>query len=153
MVTRTGDGKTVNTVVNGSKTALSVAGLKAGVKYRFIVRARDAAGNVSVAASVYHTPVVDKIAPSKPTSLNATQLSTTSVKLAWKAATDNVGVVAYDVVQVSQDGVVVAKRIDGSSLSHTFTGLTKGKSYKLQVRARDAAGNVSAYAVIPVTVS
>lgn len=85
----------------------------------------------------------DSQAPTVPSSLSVTNISETSLTLNWAASTDNVGVTGYDL------------RLDGSgsagtttNTSFTFTGLTAGTSYDLEVRAKDAAGNTSDYALI-----
>ncbi len=61
-----------------------------------------------------------------------------SVSLSWTASTDNTGVTGYDVYRA---GVQV-----GSSATTSFTdsGLTASTAYSYTVKARDAAGNVSA---------
>ncbi|MGW9211499.1 PQQ-dependent sugar dehydrogenase [Embleya sp. NPDC055664] len=65
--------------------------------------------------------------------------TTTSVSLAWDAATDNVKVTGYDVYQHGQ----LMKQVDGSTLATTVTGLTPETSYDWTVFARDAVPNVS----------
>ncbi|MFI2432951.1 glycoside hydrolase family 6 protein [Streptomyces sp. NPDC018693] len=80
----------------------------------------------------------DITAPTAPAGLTATARTASSVSLSWAAATDDVGVTGYDVYR---DGTRV-----GSSAGTTFTdtGLSAATSYAYTVRARDAAGNVSA---------
>jgi chitinase len=60
------------------------------------------------------------------------------VSLAWNASTDNVGVSGYDVTRAGASPVGVA------ATSVTVTGLSPDTSFTFTVRARDAAGNVSA---------
>lgn len=60
------------------------------------------------------------------------------MRLQWLASTDNQAVSGYDVLV---DGVV---RSTVAETRATLTGLQPLTSYNLQVRARDAAGNVSA---------
>jgi chitinase len=60
------------------------------------------------------------------------------VSLAWTASTDNVGVSGYDVYR----GSTRATTVTGTGA--TVGGLAAGTSYTFTVRARDAAGNVSA---------
>lgn len=81
---------------------------------------------------------VDVTAPSRPTGLRITELTESSVSLAWNASTDNVEVSGYD---VEVNGVKVAT-VPG--LVHNVTGLMSGTQYIFGVRARDAAGNLSA---------
>ncbi|MEU2272350.1 glycoside hydrolase family 6 protein [Streptomyces olindensis] len=82
----------------------------------------------------------DTTAPTVPTGLRATAKTATSVSLAWTAATDDVGVTGYDVYR---DGTKVgAAPVTGTTF--TDTGLSASTAYGYTVRARDAAGNVSA---------
>ncbi|MWC31306.1 glycosyl hydrolase family 18 protein [Paenibacillus sp. MMS18-CY102] len=91
------------------------------------------------------TPPVDQTAPSVPGTPTATNVGSTSVTLAWGASTDNVGVTSYDVYK----GSTLAVTVGGASA--TVTGLTADTNYTFTVKAKDAAGNVSA-ASAPVTV-
>ena len=79
----------------------------------------------------------DTQAPTAPTNLRVTAATSSSVSLAWDAATDNVGVARYEIVQTAA--------VVGGEDSTTFTaaGLSPSTSYTFTVRARDAAGNVS----------
>ncbi|MFC9693792.1 glycoside hydrolase family 6 protein [Kribbella sp. NPDC056951] len=80
----------------------------------------------------------DPTPPSAPTGLTAGSVSNTSVALTWTASTDNVGVTGYDIYRGST--------LAGSSATTSFsaTGLTANTTYSFTVRAKDAAGNVSA---------
>ncbi|MCT7353085.1 glycoside hydrolase family 18 chitinase [Streptomyces sp. 15-116A] len=72
-------------------------------------------------------------APSAPGTPTASNITDTSVKLSWSAATDDKGVKNYDVLR---DGAKVATV---TSTSYTDTGLTKGTDYSYTVQARDTA--------------
>jgi endo-1,4-beta-D-glucanase Y len=76
--------------------------------------------------------------PTPPGNLRSTGVTSNSVSLAWDASVDDVGVVAYDVF----NGANLATTVTG--LTATVTGLAAATSYTFTVRARDAAGNVSA---------
>ena len=65
------------------------------------------------------------------TTANATNLS-------WTASTDNVGVTAYDVYQ----GATLKATV--TATTYAVTGLTASTAYTFSVKAKDAAGNVSA---------
>ncbi|WP_438872987.1 cellulase family glycosylhydrolase [Paractinoplanes hotanensis] len=80
----------------------------------------------------------DTAAPSVPGQPTATAVTATGATLSWAASTDNVGVTAYDVLR---GGSVVATV---SGTTYNATGLTASTAYTFSVRARDAAGNVSA---------
>jgi len=83
-------------------------------------------------------PIVDTIAPSVPTGLNASNILASTIELNWVASTDNVVVAGYDIYK---DGVLEAS---SSNNSYTVTGLTALTSYSFYVVAKDAAGNSSA---------
>ncbi|MEV4254899.1 glycosyl hydrolase family 18 protein [Spirillospora sp. NPDC049652] len=76
--------------------------------------------------------------PTAPSGLKSTGKTDTTVSLSWTASTDNVGVTGYDVYQ----GTTKATSVTGTSA--TVTGLTAKTAYSFTVKARDAAGNVSA---------
>ncbi|MEV0677626.1 PQQ-dependent sugar dehydrogenase [Actinosynnema sp. NPDC050436] len=82
---------------------------------------------------------VDVQAPAPPANLRSTGRTATSTSLAWDAATDDVGVVGYDVYQHGQ----LMKSVDGATLATTVGGLTPDTEYDWTVFARDAAPNVS----------
>ncbi|MGW4214361.1 glycoside hydrolase family 9 protein [Lentzea sp. NPDC004789] len=89
--------------------------------------------------------VDDTQPPTVPGGLTATNAGSSSVTLSWTASTDNVGVTGYDVL----DGSTVVGSATTTGLQ--LTGLTPDTAYSFSVRARDAAGNVSA-ASPPVSV-
>ncbi|MDI9311898.1 MAG: zinc-dependent metalloprotease family protein [Limnohabitans sp.] len=80
----------------------------------------------------------DTQAPTAPTNLTASGTTSTSTNLSWTASTDNVGVTGYDVYQ--------GTTLKGSTATTSFaaTGLTASTTYSFTVKAKDAAGNVSA---------
>ncbi len=81
---------------------------------------------------------MDTTAPTAPAGLTATAKTASSVSLTWTAATDDVGVTGYDVYR---DGTRVGS---ATGTTYTDTGLSAATAYRYTVRARDAAGNVSA---------
>lgn len=122
-------------------TSYTVSGLTASTTYVFTVKAKDAAGNASVASNAVSVttlaPVVDTTAPSAPTALAAAGTTSTTTNLTWTASTDNVGVTGYDVYQ---NGVFKAT---SATTSYAVTGLTAATTYSFYVIAKDAAGNAS----------
>ena len=84
------------------------------------------------------TFIIDTAAPSIPTGLTATAISSSQINLSWTASTDNVAVTGY---QVLRGGIVIATV---ATTSYSDTGLTAGTNYVYTVKAVDAAGNVSA---------
>jgi mannan endo-1,4-beta-mannosidase len=92
-------------------------------------------------ATVYSGGSGDTQAPTTPGTPTASAVAATSVTLTWTAATDNVGVTAYDIVRVSGGTeTTVAASVTNTA---TVTGLTASTAYSFAVYARDAAGNRS----------
>jgi len=123
-----------------TSTSASITGLTASTAYSFSVKAKDAAGNISPASNTVNVITLsppDTQAPTAPTNLVASNITTTTVDLSWTASTDNVGVVGYDVYQ----GASLLGTVTGTAAS--VTGLTASTSYTFSVKAKDAAGNIS----------
>lgn len=123
-------------------TSHTVSGLTANTPYTFTVKAKDAAGNVSAASApvTASTLGVDTQAPTAPENLALQGVTSTTVTLTWSTSTDNVGVTGYDVY----NGAMLAKSVNGSTLTAVVDGLTPNTPYTFTVKAKDAAGNVSA---------
>jgi chitodextrinase len=134
-----------NTFFGISKTAaFRVRNLAPNTTYLFGVGAVDAGGNISggaaVTAATLSQPQGDTTPPTTPTNLSWTDITTSSVTLAWNASTDNVGVVGYHIYNSSNAALIATT----SNTSYPVTGLTAGGTYSFYVRAYDAAGNQSA---------
>lgn len=84
----------------------------------------------------------DTTAPTAPGAPAASAVTSSSVTLAWGAATDAVGVTGYDVVRVTGGQETVAASASGTTA--TVSGLAAETSYTFAVYARDTAGNRSA---------
>ena len=84
-------------------------------------------------------------APSAPGTPVASDITNTSVKLTWTAATDDKGVKNYD---VKRDGTTIATV---TGLTYTNTGLTAGTDYSYTVVARDTVDQTGpASGAVPV---
>ncbi len=92
----------------------------------------------AVGVGAAYSGSTDTVAPSAPTALAAAGTTGSSTNLTWAASTDNVAVTGYDIYQ--------GATLKGSSTttSYTVTGLTALTAYTFTVKAKDAAGNVSA---------
>lgn len=90
----------------------------------------------------------DLAAPSAPLNLAASNVGTNSLDLEWDAATDEYGVIAYEVFQ---DGELIQ---EVTGLQITVNALIDATTYTFTVTAKDAAGNVSSAsnAIIVTTV-
>jgi len=122
-------------------TSANIYGLSAGTTYNYYVKAKDAAGNISAASSTLQVTTdepADTQAPTAPSNLSSSNVGETSVTLSWTASTDNVGVTGYDIYK---NGSVMAST---ANTSYNVTGLTAATTYSFYVKAKDAAGNVSA---------
>jgi chitodextrinase len=106
----------------------------------------DGAGQPSFIRMLGNPP--DTEAPSVPTDLVATQVTQTTVTLAWKASTDNVGVTGYrlyEYLTVNHFYSYWLLRIDDIKLATVrVTGLEPGSAHRYAVTAFDSAGNGSA---------
>ncbi|WP_246157747.1 GDSL-type esterase/lipase family protein [Catellatospora sichuanensis] len=83
----------------------------------------------------------DATPPSTPTGLTATVDCSLRVTVRWAASTDNVAVTGYDVFRSLNGGAFTSI---GTAAAPPFTDTLNGM-YQYQVRARDAAGNTSAF--------
>jgi hypothetical protein len=97
--------------------------------------------------------VPDTTAPSVPTGLISSEVTTTQITLTWASSTDSgtsggtaSGVVGY---VVYRGGAPIATT---TAITFTDTGLSSGASYLYSVRSYDGAGNYSALSSV-VTVS
>ena len=129
----------VGTVTSG--TTYQDTGLTPSTAYTYTVSAYDAAGNNSAqtsAVSATTAAATDTQAPTVPTNLTATAVSSSQINLSWTASTDNVGVTGYKVFRAgAQIGTT-------AGTTYQNTGLTASTSYSYTVSAYDAAGNNSA---------
>ncbi|SEU39628.1 Chitodextrinase [Nonomuraea wenchangensis] len=89
-------------------------------------------------------PTSDTSPPTAPSGLAASATTSTGTTLTWTAATDDTGVTGYDVLRApGASGSTFAQAGTSATTSFSDTGLTPGTTYRYQVRARDAAGNIS----------
>ncbi len=137
--------KTSNTEISGSFTVPATANLGAtrmriAMQYNAIP---PACGTYNYGETEDYTVNIisagsDTEAPTAPTGLTASNITTTSLNLNWNASTDNVDVVGY---YIYKDGLKI-----GTSTATTYmvTGLSASTSYSFLVKAYDGAGNISA---------
>ncbi|GAA4817010.1 fibronectin type III domain-containing protein [Nocardioides caeni] len=133
------------TVLSTRRTTRVRVPLRCGRTYEVRAVAVDRRGRRSQAspgARLRTRACLDRTAPTAPSRLTVTARTSTTVTLAWPAATDAVGVTGY---LVHRDGVVL-----GGALGRSYVAgnLRPGTSYEWSVRARDRAGNLSAPVVV-----
>jgi hypothetical protein len=90
--------------------------------------------------------VVDRIPPSNVPGLSVSDITSSSARVSWGAATDNYGLAGYD---VSVDGGT-PRRTTAGTRSYTIRGLAPFSEHTVAVVAVDLAGNRS---VTPATTS
>ena len=119
-----------------------------GGTYTYYVTAYDARGNISspsntvtiTASSSNNTDTTnDTTAPSWPSghTYGSIILSSTSIRVNWSSATDNVGIMGY---KIYRNGTQITTT---TLLEYTDSGLAPATAYSYSVSAYDAAGNVS----------
>jgi fibronectin type 3 domain-containing protein len=110
--------------------------------YFYKVVAEDAAGNASPESNQAEATVGDFVPPSGPGALTAIG-SIGKATLTWGAASDNVGVVRYNVHRSTTAGFTPsqANRI-AQPATTSYTDATSTGTYFYKVTAEDAAGNV-----------
>ena len=85
----------------------------------------------------------DTVAPTAPGRPVVSNVTANAATLTWAAATDNVGVTSYEVLRaVGTAPATVVATVSGTS--YRAGNLSGDTTYTFTVRARDAAGNVSA---------
>jgi chitodextrinase len=140
-------GTTIATVQTTSYT-YAPSLLVCGSTYGLAVEAFDASGNRAPASVVVLTSAAcgDTSAPTTPTNLHIGTTTQTSLSVSWTASKDNVGVERYLIAGGASPGTT-------TGTTHDALGLTCGTSYRLQVSARDAAGNTSSPAEVVASTS
>ena len=145
---------TANTV------SVPVAGKAPGTTYHFNIVVRDPSGNKSIYVPARHTTAPDTTAPVPGNGgvLTISNVSATSLKMDWAAASDNVSpptAIQYEIRRstsnnmATADGAqangVIAREFASSIGTATLTGLSPLQTYHFTIIARDQAGNKSVY--------
>lgn len=89
----------------------------------------------------------DTEVPSNVSGLSATAINAAQVNLSWSAATDNIGINGYDIERCAGSACSNFSQVQqtsGTGTTASNTGLSVSTLYRYRVKARDAAGNVSA---------
>ncbi len=132
-----------NRIAQPTGTSFSDLSVAPG-SYFYKLTAEDAAGNVGPVSNTATATVADSSAPTAPTGLNATG-GAGQANLTWTAATDNVGVVRYNVHRATTAGFTpsAGNRI-AQPTTTSYTDVTAAGTYFYKVTAEDAAANVGA---------
>ncbi len=130
-----------------TQTNLIVSGLQPETSYTFRVRAKDDENAWSEEAEskpVQTLPAANK-PPEKPSNISTSQVTGSSIKVSWSAATDSDGVIAnYEISYKAGDGFWTGTSMTAST-TYTFQSLQPNTSYTFRVRAKDDEGDWSAY--------
>jgi hypothetical protein len=132
-----------------SGTTYSDTSVVAGTGYSYYVIAVGANNTASTASNIVNvtTPqpsTTDTQAPSKPSDLSATAVSSSQINIAWKASTDNTGVKEYDIYRNSDEDKNFTKIATTTATSYGDGRVYDNTTWGYYVIARDAAGNQSA---------
>jgi hypothetical protein len=133
------------TNISGATSAtLTLSNVQPGNSGQYTVVVSNAAGSVT-SNPVGLIVASDATPPTVPTALNYADKTATTVTLVWGAATDDVGVVGYNVYRGAQ--------LIGTTTELAFadSGLSANTAYTYTVKAADAAGNLSSAASLNVT--
>lgn len=130
-----------NSPITTSLTSHTFNNLNDATSYVLEVNAQDAAGNLSVPASV-EFKIGDITPPSRPTNAIFVPLSNISVKVIWTASTDNVGVMQYELTL--NDGAPITV----TDTHYIFSDLPENLGCLVKIKARDSSGNLSEPAIV-----
>ena len=124
-------------------------GLLGATSYSYEVRAVDNLNNVGPYSS---SATATTLPPTltAPTNLRATAPGSSQINLSWTASIETGGTISgYLIERCQGSGCSIFAQVGTSTTtSYTDTGLTGGTTYSYQVRATDAANNVSTYSNI-----
>ncbi|MFL5742649.1 MAG: fibronectin type III domain-containing protein [Flavisolibacter sp.] len=117
----------------------TVNGLNPNTKYFFKVRAVTNAGAAAPSNEASGITQTDTQPPTAPNNLAITGTSRNSISLSWSPSTDDVGVVRYELYVNGQ------KQYITTGTNFTISGLQYPNTYVIAVKAKDFAGNSSAF--------
>lgn len=112
-------------------------GLNPNTSYYYVIRAVNNNGASAISTEATGKTQVDDSAPTAPQNLVITSSNQNSISLQWNESSDDVGVDKYDIFVDGQ------KSYTTNSNYFTVPNLNAFQTYNFQVRARDAAGNLS----------
>ncbi|MBI5230962.1 MAG: fibronectin type III domain-containing protein, partial [Coriobacteriales bacterium] len=129
-------------------TSFTDTGLTDGTTYDYFITAVDLGGNESAQSAPVSATPIDDTAPSAPGGLSAVDVPDDdgdALAVSWSAsdASDLVGYTLKIVDEVA--GTTEVLDVPAETTSHTFTGLTTGRTYAFAVAAYDEAHNTSAF--------
>jgi chitodextrinase len=130
---------TVSGNMSVSSTASGTTRMRVSMKYNGAQTACESFsyGEVEDYTVTFGAAVADTQAPTVPSSLSSSNITSSSAIISWNASSDNVAVTEYEVYRNgSQIGT-------STNTSYSVSGLSSSTQYTFVVKAKDAAGNVS----------
>ena len=124
-------------ITAANATGITFNNLSAGTQHFYKVRAVNNTGASAVSAPSFAFTTSDTTPPTAPINLTLGSIAKSSVYLSWSAATDDVGVVRYDLYI---DGI---KTYSTTARALYAYNLVPNTTYSFVVKARDLAGNSS----------
>jgi hypothetical protein len=127
------------TLTAANVTTYKDTGLLPKVTYQYVIRAVSNTGRSNYTpstGSVEVTTTNDTQAPTAPQALGVGSIGVAKLKLAWKPATDNTGILRY-VIAFGEDSVMT----ETADTTFVLTDIEINQIYSFTVRAIDLAGN------------
>ena len=148
---RTGSGSyvTLNANTGNTGTTYSHTGLTTNTSYIYRVFAITSQGISIESAEAIATPTsssqpLENIVPNAPTSLAASDISSTSIKLTWvKPATNNGPPVTSYKIEFKKDSgsyTTLVENTGNTITTYTHTGLTTNSQYTYKISAKNSIG-------------
>lgn len=128
-------------------TTYSHTGLTTAATYRYRIRARDAANNLSGYSTIVSATA--QAPPTAPTALSLIAVSDMEIDLGWSASTGGTGVTGYRIERCQGAGCSNFAEVGTSSTTTFFDpGRTAATTYGYRVRAVDSSSALSGYSNI-----
>lgn len=128
-------------------TSFPAIGLTENNTYSFTVKAIDRGGNISATSAAFSATTIpwdgtpDTEAPSVPSFLAASEITDSSALLQWAPSSDNFGVMQYEIYDAVNESLLGTS----TQTAYKFNHLLPLTAYRIKVKAKDNAGNVSSF--------
>jgi hypothetical protein len=126
-----------------------LTGLRPQTTYRLVVLVLDGDGRELARSTSMVETLTDDTAPARIRLLRAPQVRGSIVRIAWRAAADDVGVARYE-LQRAVGRRWVRVPVASSATTASVSGLRARSTTVLRLRAVDAAGNEGAWTMIRI---
>lgn len=126
--------------------------LTTGVTYHYRVAAKtpEVSNSSSAVFSEISPAALTATAPSAPTAPAIVSKNATSASVSWTAPIANGSAITGVTIEASSDSfstIVASQNYSSSSTTHSFTGLTRGTSYQIRIKATNNEGTTTSPAV------